>query len=175
MKNIHKKRKAIIIGAGPSGLVVARELVKKGLDVEIFEDLDMVGGMCRSFTWRGYVLDIGPHIFHTSDEKLEKYWKKEFGDLLTEGVYWSQNVQGRLFDKFYDYPLSWESISCYPKNIRENIIKETSELNIGGKASAKSYSEYIDSIAGKTLRKMFFDDFKCFSNTITGDTSTYRI
>ena len=89
---LKNKRKAIVIGAGPSGLISAKELAKLGWEVEIFESLDRVGGMCRSFEWNKYILDIGPHIFHTEDKKLEKYWKSQFGDLFVEGVYWSQNV-----------------------------------------------------------------------------------
>ncbi len=156
---LKNKRKAIVIGAGPSGLISAKELAKLGWEVEIFESLDRVGGMCRSFEWNKYILDIGPHIFHTEDKKLEKYWKSQFGDLFVEGVYWSQNVQGVNFDEFYDYPLSWESISTYPKNVSKKIIKEIGDLNTLGKAGAKTYTEYIDSIAGKTLRKMFFEKY----------------
>jgi len=159
LKKSENQKKAIIIGAGPSALVVARELVEKGWKVEIFEALDRVGGMCRSFKWNDYIVDIGPHVFHTSDKNLEGYWKNKFGDLLVEGTYWTQNVQGALFDEFYDYPLSWESISTYPKNIREKIIKEVGELGLTDKANARNYSEYIDSIAGKTLRKMFFERY----------------
>ena len=53
---------------------------------------------------------------------LVEYWKDNFGDLLVEGKYWAKNVQGKNFDKFYDYPLSWESISKFPKKIKTNII-----------------------------------------------------
>jgi sialic acid synthase SpsE/protoporphyrinogen oxidase len=154
-----KKNKAIIIGAGPAGLVTANELAKQGWIVDIYESLDRVGGMCRSFAWNKYVVDIGPHVFHTSDKSLEKYWKEKFGDLLVEGTYWSQNVQGELFNEFYDYPLSWESISTYPEKIRKKIINEISELGLENKANAKNYKEYIDSIAGRTLREMFFERY----------------
>ena len=65
-----KTNKAIIIGAGPSGLVTANELVKQGWSVEIYEALDRVGGMCRSFKWNDYCLDIGPHVFHTPNNKF---------------------------------------------------------------------------------------------------------
>ena len=154
-----KNNKIIIIGAGPSALVVSKELAKLGYKIEIFEALDRVGGMCRSFEWRGYTVDIGPHVFHTSDSELEKYWKEQFGDLLIEGVYWTKNIQGELFDQFYDYPLSWEAISTYPKIIKNKIIGEIGQLNEANKANALNYSEYIDSIAGETLRKMFFERY----------------
>ena len=159
MHQSNSKKKVVIIGAGPSSLIIAKELAKKGWKVDIFEALDRVGGMCRSFEWNGYIVDIGPHVFHTSDKSLEKYWKNFFGDLLVEGVYWSQNVKGELFDQFYDYPLSWESISSYPENTRKKIIEEIESLGLSPESGAENYSEYIDSIAGKTLRKMFFKDY----------------
>ena len=159
MSNSKKSKKAIIIGAGPSALVTAKGLAENGWNIEIFEALDRVGGLCRSFKWNEYIVDIGPHVFHTSDKKLENYWKECFGDLLVEGTYWSQNVKGENFDEFYDYPLSWESISSYPKNLKEKVINEVTQLDLSIKSNAKTYREYIDSIAGKTLRKMFFEKY----------------
>ena len=159
MNKTKKSKKVIIIGAGPSALVTAKGLAEKGCNVEVFEALDRVGGLCRSFKWNEYIVDIGPHIFHTSDNKLKAFWKKSFGDLLEEGVYWSQNVQGDNFNEFYDYPLSWESISSYEKNLKTKIIEEITELDISVKSNAKTYKEYIDSIAGVTLRKMFFEKY----------------
>tara|TARA_B100000795_G_scaffold67858_1_gene46849 strand:- start:9069 stop:11459 length:2391 start_codon:yes stop_codon:yes gene_type:complete len=152
-------KRAIIIGAGPTGLVTASELTKQGWNVEIYEALDKVGGLCRTFHWNGYNLDIGPHIFHTPNKKLAEYWKDNFGDLLIEGKYWAKNVQGKNFDKFYDYPLSWESISKYPKEIKANIINEINAISPDAKAKATNYEEYIEALAGKTLRKMFFERY----------------
>ena len=42
-------KRAIIIGAGPTGLVTASELTKQGWSVKIYETLDRVGEMCRTF------------------------------------------------------------------------------------------------------------------------------
>ena len=80
-------KRAIIIGAGPTGLVTANELIKLGWIVEIYEALDRVGGLCRTFHWNGYNLDIGPHVFHTPNNMLVEYWKDNFGDLLVDGKY----------------------------------------------------------------------------------------
>ena len=49
-----KAKRAIIIGAGPTGLVTASELTKLGWSVEIYEALDRVGGLARTFHWNGY-------------------------------------------------------------------------------------------------------------------------
>ena len=152
-------KRAIIIGAGPTGLVTANELTKQGWSVEIYEALDRVGGLARTFHWNGYNLDIGPHVFHTPNNMLAEYWKDNFGDLLVEGKYWAKNVQGKNFDKFYDYPLSWESISKFPKKIKTNIINEINAISADSKAKASNYEEYIEALAGETLRKMFFERY----------------
>ena len=143
-------KRAIIIGAGPTGLVTANELAKQGWSVEIYEALDKVGGLCRTFHWNGYNLDIGPHVFHTPNNMLVEYWKDNFGDLLVEGKYWAKNVQGKNFDKFYDYPLSWESISKYPKEIKANILNEINAI-MGRKTKRVLNKSTLDSSSIFTL------------------------
>ena len=78
-------KKAIILGAGPSGLISGWLLAKSGWKVEIYEMKNQVGGMCRSWKWKNQILDTGPHIFHTHDKKLEKFWKENFKEILLEG------------------------------------------------------------------------------------------
>ena len=69
---------ATILGAGPSGLVSALFLARKGWHVKIYEKANIVGGMCRSWRWNNFILDTGPHIFHTSNKQLWRFWKKNF-------------------------------------------------------------------------------------------------
>ena len=60
------KNKAIVLGAGPAGLVTAWKLLEKNWDVLIIEKQPIVGGMCRSWKWNDFIIDTGPHIFHYS-------------------------------------------------------------------------------------------------------------
>ena len=64
----------------------------------------------------GMVFDYGPHIYHTHDEKMKQFWKKEFGDLLTEKEFFSKNYKDGVF---YDYPLSEQSIEKFPSKIKK--------------------------------------------------------
>ncbi|HQY21101.1 MAG TPA: phytoene desaturase family protein [Ignavibacteria bacterium] len=53
--------KASVIGSGFSGLAAASYLGKEGIDVEIYEKNDDIGGRARSFkTQNGYTFDMGP-------------------------------------------------------------------------------------------------------------------
>ena len=148
-------KKAHIIGAGPIGLVCGWKLVENGYDVTIYEKSNRIGGMCASWDWLGYTLDIGPHIFHTPDKKLALFWQQQFGDLMQEGEFYCQNVKGESFDRFYNYPLSWEELSNFDKADREKIVSEIEAITEYQKAVANSYEEYMDAQVGPTLRGMF--------------------
>ena len=71
-------KKIIIIGAGPIGLVTGWLLSEKKWNVQIYEMNSIVGGMCRSWKWNDFILDTGPHIFHTPEKLLKNFWKKKF-------------------------------------------------------------------------------------------------
>ena len=91
------KNKIIILGAGPIGLITGWLLSKSQWEVDIYEKNSLVGGMCRSWTWKNFILDTGPHIFHTPDKKMWKFWNKNFGHLLIKGKFWSKNTYDNDF------------------------------------------------------------------------------
>jgi N,N'-diacetyllegionaminate synthase len=157
---MNKKNSAIILGAGPSGLITAWKLVEAGWDVSIIEKNSLTGGLCRSWKHKEFIMDTGPHIFHTPDKLLKNFWKKNFKDLLIEGKFSCKNVKGKNFDEFYDYPLSIEGLNQFDKNLKTKIKKELKTCNKNDQRyKAKNYREYIDSFIGPTLRKMFFEKY----------------
>ncbi len=153
------RKKAYILGAGPTGLITAWKLLEKDWDVTIIEKNKISGGLCRSWRWKKFIIDTGPHIFHTPDQSLKKFWLKNFGKLLIEGKFWCKNVQGKNFDKFYDYPLSVESLNKYENKLKKKIKLELKKIDPDQKNKAKSYKAYIDAFIGPTLRKMFFEKY----------------
>ena len=155
-----KKNKALILGAGPAGLVTAWKLLEANWDVTIIEKNNISGGLCRSWKWNDFILDTGPHIFHTPEKLLKNFWKKNFGDLLIEGKFSCKNVKGKNFDQYYDYPLSNEALEKFDKNLKIKIKKELTKCNKKDERfRARNYKEYIDSFVGPTLRKMFFEKY----------------
>lgn len=153
------KKEAIILGAGPAGLVTGWLLSKKGWKVKIYEKNSVVGGMCRSWKWKGNILDTGPHIFHTPDKTLWSFWMKNFGHLLVPGKYWSKNTYGDDFKTLYDYPLSYESINSFPKKYKDKIFPELFILKKSKKNNAQNFHEHVVNQVGPTLTKMFFKDY----------------
>lgn len=119
MKNINK---IYILGAGVTGLALGKFLSEKGIEVEIFEKEKIIGGLSRTTKWKNFNVDFGPHIFHTVDKELEKLWEKEFGNLFVKQDFWCKNIKGSDFKRFYDYPLSYESINEYPASLKNKIL-----------------------------------------------------
>ena len=154
------KKKVIILGSGPTGLITAWRLLKKGLSVTIIEKNSDSGGLCRSWNHKGFILDTGPHIFHTPDVELKKFWKANFNDLLVEGKFYCKNVQGENFDKFYDYPFSIEALNNFDIKTKKKIKNQLLKCkNLEKRFKAKNYKEYIDALVGPTLRKMFYEKY----------------
>jgi len=56
-------KKVIIVGAGPGGLAAAILLAAAGVEVQILERLDKVGGRTSSIQAEGFRFDLGPTFF----------------------------------------------------------------------------------------------------------------
>ncbi len=142
-----------VLGGGISGLVLAYELLKRGQTVEIIESASSVGGLAKTFIWKGREIDLGPHIYHTPDSDIQKYWESEFPALFFEREHWSKNLKN---GEYFDYPISKEFINRLPKEIKEKVYKELDSCDLLKLKSAKNYHEYIRALAGETLQEMFF-------------------
>lgn len=70
--------KIIIMGAGISGITIARLLKDDGHDVEIYEKRDHIGGSCYDKEIEpGYLTQIyGAHIFHTDNIGIYHFLKR---------------------------------------------------------------------------------------------------
>ncbi len=154
-----KVKRAIILGAGPIGLITGWKLLENGWSVDIYEKENIVGGMCRTWKWGEFLVDTGPHIYHTPDKELAKFWEDEFGDFFVKGEFWCTNVSGKNFNEYWDYPLSWESISRYPSDLKKRILNEVALLDSEKRANANNYTEYMEAQVGPTLRRMFFQTY----------------
>ena len=154
-----KKKKIIILGAGPIGLVTGWLMSEKGWDVEIYELKNIVGGMCRTWKWRNFLVDTGPHIFHTRDLNLWKFWEEIFGKNLLKGEYWSKNVIGDEYEKYIDYPLSTEAIKKLPDTEQKKISQELENIKKYKKKSSTNFKDQVIQQVGPTLQNLFYEGY----------------
>jgi len=148
--------KVVIIGSGITGLVCAKELLEKGIKVEIYDDNDSAGGLLRSKQHGRYNIDLGPHIYHTQDNQVLEYWEKNFPNCFKTGQFWCKNVKGK---EYYDYPVSVESISKFSPDLKNKILDELKNIDPKDAKVARNYRDYIRGFVGATLQKMFFEEY----------------
>lgn len=69
--------KALVIGCGISGSIIARELAETGAQVTVLEKRKHIGGNIYDYTdEHGFLVSkYGPHAFHTNDSDIYEYIK----------------------------------------------------------------------------------------------------
>lgn len=149
-------RSVVVLGAGMSGLVTAYEFARRGVQVKVIERLPIPGGLARTLRFDGYYIDAGPHLFHTSSPEIVAYWQSLFpGVFRTPALYGKNYVEG----KFFDYPLSEETLRQLPPDMYNQIMSEMAARDPAMLQAARNYRDYMIALAGPTLQKLFYEDY----------------
>ena len=86
-----------IVGAGISGLVLARRIAETGQKVKVYESSNHIGGLLYDYIKDGYLVsDSGVHIFHTNDEDVLNF-VLSYGDFCAYNHVVSADVYGTNF------------------------------------------------------------------------------
>ena len=106
-----RKQNILVVGAGLSGSVIARELVGVGHQVTIIDQRSHIGGNCYDENINGVrVHKYGPHLFHTNNYKVVE-WLSQF----TEWVEYKHKVKAYYQDIFLTLP---------PNRQTQDILKD---------------------------------------------------
>ncbi|WP_374488231.1 UDP-galactopyranose mutase [Zoogloea sp.] len=100
-----------IVGAGFSGAVIARELASAGHSVTVFDSRSHVAGNCHTERDEdtGVMTHIyGPHIFHTSNEKVWNYIRQ-----FDEFVPYVNRVKAIYNGRVYSLPINLLTINTF--------------------------------------------------------------
>ena len=183
------KEKIIIIGAGPAGLTMAYQILKKekdNYDVVVLEETSEIGGISKTVKYNGNRMDIGGHRFFSKDERVMNFWKelmpiqgKDSIDdkllnrkkQLAEGgpdpekednVMLLRHRVSRIYylKKFFDYPISMKAETFKNMGLGRTVKAGFSYLKtIFVKREEKSLEDFYINRFGKVLYSMFFEKY----------------
>jgi UDP-galactopyranose mutase len=150
----------LIVGSGFFGSICAYELNKKGHKVCVIDKRDHIGGNCYTSNRDNInVHDYGPHIFHTSNEKVWS-WINQFTTFNNFTLRPVANYKGEIyslpfnmwtFSKIYNitHPHQLiEKLKKYQNNDPKNL--EECAISLVGK---KCYKKLIKGYTEKQWRK----------------------
>jgi len=145
----------VVVGAGVAGLVTAHVLSEAGAKVVVVEKLPVLGGLARSFEYEGFVFDVGPHRFHTSNPNVKAYLDRV---LKGESTFFPRVSEVYFGDQYYAWPLRPKHLARLPKRMATKAFLDLS-TNSFKKYEANSFESYILSQYGRTLYNHFFRDY----------------
>lgn len=92
------KSRVLVVGAGLSGVTVARELAEHGYDIHVIDKRDHIAGNAYDFVdENGFrIHKYGPHLFHTNNQDVV-HWLSRF----TEWLPYKHKVKALLRDGSY--------------------------------------------------------------------------
>ncbi len=149
----------IVVGAGFSGAVLAREIASAGHLVELFEARPHVAGNCHTERdpETGVMLHVyGPHIFHTAQEHVWNYVNR-----FDRFFRYQHRVKTTIGDSVYSLPINLLTINqFFDKTLRpgeaEKFIKSLTDNSIKDPCS---FEEQALSMVGRDLYEAFLKGY----------------
>lgn len=143
---IHKH--TIIIGAGISGVTVAKNLER---DFVVLEATDVVGGLSTQYQSGGYWFDYGGHYFHFKDKEHVRDYLERFHHIKE----YNRNSKAFLLNRYIPFPVQFH-LSHFPQKIAGAILEEILDRN---ETEAANLFEHLQNSFGPTLFQLFFEPF----------------
>jgi UDP-galactopyranose mutase len=148
----------LVIGAGWSGAVVARELHDAGIAVEVVEQAAVVGGHARCEVLNGVVYEPnGAHIFHTSDAPVARYVQR-FG--------MTRPYEHRVLTQVYvrdddEEPvlLSWPPQLDELRNLPDWTRIERELAALPPEPKGDDFESWVISLMGEHLYRLFVEHY----------------
>ena len=157
--------KIAILGAGISGLALARFLIEGGFDredVTLFESAGVVGGLCRSKTVDGFTYDVaGGHILFSKDAAAMQ-WMKDCAGGDDAFVKKDRNTRIRFGDHWVQYPFE-NGLGDLPKDANfdclSGYVKAWNQRQLDGSEAPADFASWIRWRFGDGIAKHFMDPY----------------
>ncbi|MDA3967547.1 UDP-galactopyranose mutase [Helicobacter sp. WB40] len=145
-------KKALVVGGGFAGCVIAHFLKNKNFKVEILEGSNVLGGGCRTFFYHGHPYTYGPHhlLVDVGNTSVIDFFN-QFLNMREIKHYMLTFVASDR--EFYSYPPHIDDIALMPD--RDKIQKELERRDPNFKAS--NFEDFWINAIGKTLYDKFIN------------------
>ncbi|WP_168542380.1 UDP-galactopyranose mutase [Acinetobacter sp. A2] len=149
----------LIVGAGFTGAVIARELAQHGHQITVIDQRSHIAGNCHTLRDdnTGIMEHVyGPHIFHTSDELIWKYINK-FGEFVP----YINRVKTTYNNEVYSLPINLHTINqFYKKSMNPQEAKDwIKSIASDDIQEPKNFEEQALKFIGKDLYESFFKGY----------------
>lgn len=149
----------LIVGAGFTGAVIARELAQQGHQITVIDQRSHIAGNCHTLRNEntGIMEHVyGPHIFHTSDELVWKYINK-FGEFVP----YINRVKTTYNNEVYSLPINLHTINqFYKKSMNPQEAKDwIKSIASDDIQEPKNFEEQALKFIGKDLYESFFKGY----------------
>ncbi len=148
--------KFLLVGAGFSNAVIARELAEQGYQLTVIDKRSHTAGNCHSErdAETGVMVHVyGPHIFHTDNEQVWNYINK-----FAEFMPFTNRVKTISQGAVYSLPINLHTINqffnkiCSPQEAKK-LIESQADLSI---KNPQTFEEQAMRFVGEDLYKAFF-------------------
>ncbi|MDL2202010.1 UDP-galactopyranose mutase [Brucella intermedia] len=152
------KKNILIVGAGFTGAVMARELAEEGYQVTVFEQRNHVAGNCHTErdSETGIMVHVhGPHIFHTDNEEVWSYVNRyaDFSPYICQ-------VKATTKNRVFSLPINLLTINQFfdrtftPSEARQFIESLSEPID-----DVKSFEDQALRYLGRELYEAFFHGY----------------
>ncbi|MDQ3287433.1 MAG: UDP-galactopyranose mutase [Pseudomonadota bacterium] len=147
----------LIVGAGFSGAVIARQLAERGQDVVVIDRRDHIGGNAHDARDAHGVLihPYGPHIFHTNSERIINFLSG-----FTRWRPYEHHVLARVGDRFVPLPINVDTVNqVYGLDLTEDTIQEFFDQVREPREVIRTSEDVVLNAVGRDLYEKFFQGY----------------
>ena len=155
------KKNIVVVGAGLFGLTIAERCAKLGVNVQILEKREHIGGNTYSYFDDQTGINVhkyGSHIFHTSNENVWQYVNR-----FAKFNRYEHKVLALFEDNYYPIPVNLLTMSNFFKKAltpmqAEILVKEKAAPFQAGEAPTNLQEKGLQTL-GQELFEAFFGNY----------------